>query len=213
MSKALEVYSNLKRNESANINLIYKRERKVEKERKMTEIVPYERIEQRILLIRGQKVMLDADLAVLYGVKTKRLKEQVRRNLDRFPPDFMFELTPEEKGEVVAVCDHLKRLKFSAYLPYAFTEHGALMLANVLNSSRAVQVSLQIVRTFVRLRQLLATNVELARKLEALENKYDQQFKVVFDAIRKLLQPPVEPKRRIGFRIEEAKVSHSTHKK
>ena len=179
--------------------------------RKTTEIVPYERIEQRILLIREQKVMLDTDLAMLYGVKTKRLKEQVRRNLDRFPQDFMFELTPEEKGEVVANCDHLKRLKFSAYLPYAFTEHGALMLANVLNSSRAVQVSLQIVRTFVRLRQLLAANAGMARKLEMLEKKYDHQFKVVFDTIRKLLQPTEEPKRRIGFRIEEAKVRYSTH--
>jgi hypothetical protein len=187
--------------------------RRVGRVKRITEIVPYERIEQRILLIRGQKVMLDADLAMLYGVRTKRLKEQVRRNIDRFPPDFMFELTPEEKGEVVANCDHLKRLKFSPYLPYAFTEHGALRLANVLNSSRAVQVSLQIVRTFVRLRQLLATNAELARKLGALENKYDQQFKVVFDAIRKLLQPAEEPKHQIGFRIEKAEVSYSTRKK
>lgn len=110
----------------------------------------------------------------------------------------MFLLTEDEKLEVVTNCDHLKNLKFSAYLPYAFTEHGVLMLANVLNSQRAVQVSLQIVRTFVRLRQLLSSNVELARKLEALEKKYDEQFRVVFEAIRQLLIPPDKPKRQIA---------------
>lgn len=128
--------------------------------------------------------MFDADLASLYGVSTKRLKEQVRRNLDRFPADFMVEFSTEEKSEVVANCDHLKNLKFSPYLPYAFTEHGALMLANVLNSEKAVRVSVQIVRTFVRLREMLASNAGLARKLEALEKRYDQQFKVVSEAIR-----------------------------
>jgi hypothetical protein len=112
--------------------------------------------------------MIDADLAALYGVTTKRLKEQVRRNPDRFPRDFMFELTSEEKFGVVVNCDHLARLRFSPYLPYAFTEHGALTLANVLNSPGAVQVSVQIVRTFVRLREMLLSNIELARKLEAL---------------------------------------------
>ncbi|MFQ5714855.1 MAG: ORF6N domain-containing protein [Candidatus Scalinduaceae bacterium] len=117
-------------------------------------IVPEERIEHSILLIRGEKVILDADLAVLYGVTTKRLNEQVKRN--RFPEDFMFQLTANEKAEVVANCDHLKRLKFSPNLPYAFTEHGA---------------SIEVVRAFVRLRQMLASNAELARKLTALENK------------------------------------------
>jgi phage regulator Rha-like protein len=198
---------------------------------KSVEIIPYERIEQRILLIRGQKVMIDSDLAMLYGVTTKRLKEQVRRNIERFPSDFMFELTTNEKVEVVANCDHLKNLKFSPYLPYAFTEHGTLMLANVLNSQRAVQVSLQIVRTFVRLRQLLASNVELARKLEALEKKYDEQFKVVFEVIRQLLIPldessttlrvdrpvgshrPEKPKRQIGFKVEEPKLKYHYRKK
>jgi hypothetical protein len=173
-----------------------------------TALIPLEHIERRILLIRGQKVMLDTDLALLYGVSTKRLKEQVRRNLDRFPVDFMFELTLREKSEVVANCDHLRRLKFSPYLPYAFTEHGALMLANVLNSEKAVQVSVQIIRTFVRLREMLASNAELARKLEAPENKYDQQFKVVFDAIRQLLAPPEKPKQKIGFRVGEPKIHH-----
>ena len=171
-------------------------------------LIPSEYIEKRILLLRGQKVMLDTDLAELYGVSTKRLKEQVRRNRDRFPADFMFELTAEEKIEVVANCDHLANLKFSPYLPYAFTEHGALMLANVINSQKAVQVSVQIVKTFVHLREMLASNAELARKLEMLEKKYDQQFKVVFEAIRQLLAPPEKPPRQIGFSLKEPKAKY-----
>jgi hypothetical protein len=157
--------------------------------------------------------MLDTDLAVLFGVTTKRLREQVRRNLDRFPDDFMFELSKEEKDEVVANCDHLKNLRFSPYLPFAFTEHGALMLANVLNSERAVQASVQIVRTFIRLRGLLASNIELSRKLDAMEKKYDHQFKAVFEAIRQLLQPPDKPKRPIGFHIEESSVPYAAKRK
>lgn len=165
-----------------------------------TAIVPIERVERTILLIHGEKVILDADLAALYGVTTKRLNEQVKRNRDRFPPDFMFQLTNDEKLEVVANCDHLARLKFSPVLPYAFTEHGAIMAANILNSPRAVQASIMVVRAFVRLRQMLASNAELARKLDALEQKYDAQFKVVFDAIRELMTPPPSrPKGRIGF--------------
>ena len=179
----------------------------------MKAIVPSEIIEKKILFLRGQKVMIDADLAELYGVTTKRLKEQVRRNMDWFPADFMFELTVKEKQEVVANCVHLKQLKFSPYLPYAFTEHGSLMLANVLNSPRAVHVSMQIVRTFVRLRQMLTSNMELSRKLEALEKKYDSQFKVVFEAIRQLLQPPEKPKRSIGFKIEEQVATYSVNKR
>lgn len=167
-------------------------------------LIPDERIENSILLIRGKKVMIDSDLAELYGVTTKRLKEQVRRNVDRFPPDFMFELTGEEFAEVVASCDHLRRLRFSPYMPFVFTEHGALMLANVLNSARAIQASLQIIRTFVRLRELLASNAELARRLDAMERKYDAQFKVVFEAIRQLLQPPEKPKNPMGFRLRES---------
>ena len=164
-------------------------------------LIPMERIERAILSIRGEKVMLDSDLAELYGVTTKRLNEQVKRNSSRFPPDFMFQLSETEKAEVVANCDHLVRLKFSPHLPYVFTEHGALMLANVLNSERAAQTSVQVVRAFVRLRQLLASNAELARKLEALERKYDAQFKVVFDAIRRLMSPPAKPEREIGFHV------------
>ena len=167
-----------------------------------TSLVPLERIERAILSIRGEKAMLDSDLAGLYGVETKRLNEQVKRNLARFPADFMFQLTAAEKSEVVANCDHLINLKYSSNLPYAFTEHGALMLANVLNSERAAQTSVQVVRAFVRLRQMLASNAELARKLAALENKYDAQFKVVFDAIRQLMSPPAKPKREIGFHVK-----------
>jgi len=151
-------------------------------------------------MIRGQKVMLDADLAELYGVTTKRLNEQVKRNRARFPTDFMFQLTAEEKAEVVANCDHLARLKFSPALPAAFTEHGAIMAASVLNSARAVEMSIFVVRAFVRLRQMLASNVELARKLATLERKYDAQFRVVFEAIRELMTPPEPKKKRpIGF--------------
>jgi hypothetical protein len=163
---------------------------------------PLPDISTAILTVRGERVILDADLAATYGVTTKRLNEQVKRNADRFPPDFSFQLTAEEKAEVVANCDHLARLKFSPHLPYAFTEHGALMLANVLNSESAANTSVMVVRAFVKLRQMLATNAELARKLDAMEKKYDAQFKVVFDAIRQLMSPP-EPKRReIGFHVK-----------
>src|SRR6185436_2211931 len=127
--------------------------------------------ERSILLVRGHRVLLDADLAEIYSVTTSRLNEQVKRNLARFPDDFMFQLTEIEKAEVIANCDHLRRLKFSPYLPSAFTEHGALMLANVLNSERAAQTSVQVVRAFVRLRQMLASHADLARKLEELEQK------------------------------------------
>jgi hypothetical protein len=165
-------------------------------------LIPMERIERAILLIRGEKVMLDSDLAELYGVETKRLNEQVRRNPGRFPPDFMFQLTPVEAGSLRSQFATLKRGEHRKYLPYAFTEHGALMLANVLNSERAAQTSVQVVRVFVRLRQMLASNAELSRKLAALEQKYDAQFKVVFDAIRQLMSPPVKPKREIGFHVK-----------
>jgi len=144
--------------------------------------------------------MIDADLAALYGVPTKRLNEQVRRNAGRFPEDFCFQLSPAEKAEVVANCDHLARLKFSPSLPYVFAEHGAIMAANVLNSARAVKMSVHVVRAFVRLRELIASHKELVKRLDELEERYDEQFKVVFDAIRQLMAPPAEkPKRRIGF--------------
>ncbi len=162
-------------------------------------LVPMERIERTIFVIRGQKVMLDADLAELYGVLTKVLNQAVKRNKERFPVDFMFQLTKEEKDEVVTNCDHLKRLKFSPTLPHAFTEHGAIMLATILNSPVAVQASIQVVRAFVKLREILATHKDLARKLNEMEKKYDAQFKVVFDAIRQLMTPPEPKRQQIGF--------------
>lgn len=171
----------------------------------MNQEIP-ETVVRRILLIRAQRVMLDADLADLYGVPTKRLNEQVKRNSERFPDDSMFQLLPEEKAEVVANCDHLAKLKYSSALPYAFTEHGALMLGNVLKSSRAIEVSLLVVRTFVKLRELLATHKELAVKLDQLERKvvgHDQALAGLIDAIRGLMSAP-EPgkKRSIGFIVD-----------
>ena len=167
-----------------------------------TSLVPMERIERAIFSIRGEKVMLDSDLAELYGVETKVLNQAVKRNATRFPPDFMFQLTAGEWESLRSQFVTLKRGEHRKYLPYVFTEHGALMLANVLNSERAAQTSVQVVRAFVRLRQMLASNAELARKLAALENKYDAQFKVVFDAIRQLMSPPAKPKREIGFHVK-----------
>jgi hypothetical protein len=161
--------------------------------------VPIERIEDKILTIRGHKVMIDVDLAALYGVSTKRLNEQVKRNQTRFPEDFSFRLTREEKAKVVAICDHLAKLKFSAATPLVFTEHGALMAASVLNTPRAVEVSLYVVRAFVRLNQAIASHKDLVRRLDALEAKTDARFKAVFEAIRELMTPPEPKKRPIGF--------------
>ena len=143
--------------------------------------------------------MLDADLADLYKVPTKVLNQAVKRNADRFPADFMFQLTAAEKNEVVTNCDHLRKLKFSPVPPYAFTEHGAIMLASVLNSPTAVRASLQVVRTFVKLREVLASHRDLAKKFEALEKRYDARFKVIFEAIRQLMEPETKPKKKIGF--------------
>jgi hypothetical protein len=139
-------------------------------------------------------------LARLYGVSTKRLNEQVRRNRARFPNDFTFQLTGAEKTEVVANCDHLASLKFSSTLPYAFTEYGTIMAANVLNSERAVRTSVQVIRAFVQLRAMLASNAELSHKLNELEKKYDRQFKIVFDAVRQLMTPSPSKTKPIGFR-------------
>jgi len=171
--------------------------------------VPIERIEQAILLIRGQKVILDTDLAALYEVETRRLNEQVKRNKARFPEDFMFQLTGDEKTEVIANCDHLSRLKFSPTLPYAFTEHGAIMAASVLNSPRADEVSVYVVRAFVRLREMLASHKELGRKLRRLEKKlveHDDQIVALVKAIRQLATSKLPPKQqRIGFVQEQDK--------
>jgi ORF6N domain len=179
-------------------------------------------IESRILLIRGHKVMIDADLAEIYSAPTKRLNEQVKRNQDRFPLDFMFQLTAIEKAEVVANCDHLDKLKFSKSLPFAFTEHGAMMAGFMLNSPQAVEMSVYVVRAFVRLREVLASNKEFTKRLDDLERNTEGlalqqdafahntrvQLKQVFEAIRELMQPPEPPiKRPIGFVFPEEKLS------
>ncbi len=169
--------------------------------KKSVSLIPVQRIEKSILLIREQRVILDEDLAALYGVPTKRLNEQMKRNRERFPADFVFQLSKEE---FVNLKSHFATASWGGRRspPYAFTEHGALMAANVLKSQRAIETSILVVRTFTRLREMLASHKDLARKLAALERNYDAQFKIVFDAVRKLMEPPPEPKkkRRIGFR-------------
>ena len=165
-------------------------------------MVPVERIERLILLIRGQKVMLDADLAELYRVDTKALNRAFRRNRDRFPEDFVFQLT-ENEFEDLRCQIGTSRWGGRRYLPYVFTAQGVAMLPGVLHSRRAIQVNVEIMRAFVRLRRILASNAQLARKLEALEKKYDAQFKVVFDALRQLMTPPEPKTRRIGFLAKE----------
>ncbi len=156
-------------------------------------------LERRILLLRGHKVMLSPDLAELYGVEPRSLIQAVKRNAERFPSDFMFQLSEEESESLRSQIVILKRGQHQKYLPYAFTEQGVAMLSSVLKSRRAVLVNIAIMRTFVRLRELLATHKDLARRLDALEQKYDAQFKGVFDAIRALMKPSEPPRRRIGF--------------
>ena len=191
-------------------------------------LIPARRIEQKILLLRGEKVMLDRDLAELYGVETKVLNQAVKRNLERFPADFMFQLSKVEAGlvsrsQIVTLNDEitkepletkgalrsqivtLKRGAHRKFRPYAFTEQGVAMLSSVLRSDRAIQVNLAIMRTFVQLRQMLSSHADLSRKLAALEGKYDKQFRVVFDALREMMSERKKPKREIGFHTLMAK--------
>ncbi len=165
-------------------------------------IIPIERIHKSILLIRRHKVVLDRDLAGFYGVETKVLNQAVKRNIDRFPADFMFQLTEEEKEQVVTNCDHLSSLKFSPVLPYAFTEQGVAMLSSVLRSKRAVEVNIAIMRTFVKLREILTTNSALRRKIEAMERQYDEQFKLVFKVLSEMVMPSPKSKSQIGYHTE-----------
>ena len=175
----------------------------------MEPIVPIEVIERKIYIIRGQKVMLDSDLAELYNITTKVLVQAVKRNLRRFPADFMFQLTNQEvailRSQFVTSSWGGRR-----YVPYAFTEQGVAMLSSVLNSDRAVDVNIQIMRTFVKLREMIASHKDLARRLDELEKKYDAQFKVVFDAIRQLMTPPEPREKKIGFRVRERKPRYRT---
>ena len=169
-----------------------------------TPLVPQERIEQSILLIRGHKVMIDADLALLYDVPAKNLNRAVSRNRERFPPDFMFQLTAVEFENLRFHFGTSRSWGGRRYLPYAFTQEGVAMLSSVLRSKRAIAVNIEIVRVFTRLRKLLSSHVDLLRRLDDLEKKYDKQFQIVFDAIRQLMTPPQDPpKRRIGYQTEE----------
>ena len=174
-----------------------------------TSVIRVGQIEQVILLIRGQRVMLDRDLAALYGVETKNLNKAVRRNLGRFPADFMFQLAPDEAQAYAALrfqLGTLKRGQHFKYLPQVFTQEGVAMLSSVLHSERAIQVNIAIMRAFVKLREILASHKDLAAKLDALEQRYDARFRMVFDALRKLMQPPPVVKRpRIGFAPEGSK--------
>jgi hypothetical protein len=167
-----------------------------------TGIIIAQKIEQRIFLIRNRKAMLDRDLAFLYNVETRVLNQAVKRNIKRFPDDFMFQLTKKELAEVITNCDNLQNLKFTPARPYAFTEHGIAMLSSVLGSDKAIEINIQIMRTFSKLRELMAEHKDLRLKIEEMEKKYDKQFQLVFNAIKKLLTPPPEkPKRPIGFHV------------
>ena len=167
----------------------------------MTDIIPVENIVNKIYFFRGVKVMLDSDLAELYGVETKVLNQAVKRNLNRFPPDFMFQLDKEEYDSLRShfVTLETGRGQHRKFLPYVFTEHGILMLSSVLSSEKAVQVNIQIMRTFTRLRRMLLTHEELKRKIESMEKKYDAQFRIVFDAIKEIITDELKPERKIGF--------------
>ena len=160
-------------------------------------------LETLILTLRNQKVLLDADLAAIYGVPTRALNQAVKRNAARFPKDFLFQLTHQEKKEVVTNCDHLARLKFSPVRPYAFTEHGALMVANVLNSARAVKMSVYVVRAFIKQREMLMAQADILKQLAQMDKKllqHDEVLKVIWTELQPLLQPPpAPPKPRIGF--------------
>jgi hypothetical protein len=169
------------------------------------QIIPMVIVEQKIFLLRGHKVLLDEDLAELYGVEIKVLNQMVKRNIRRFPVDFMFQLTAEEYAECQALRSHFVTLKTGRglhrkYLPFVFTEQGVAMLSGILNSNRAIEVNILIMRAFVKLREMISSNKDLSRRLDDLENKYDSQFKLVFDAIRQLMTPPDPPKKqKIGF--------------
>jgi len=170
-------------------------------------IIPADVVMSRIFFVRGEKVLIDRDLAELYGVSTKALNQAVKRNQQRFPPDFMFRLTQSERNELVTNCDRFKLLKHSSASPSAFTEQGVAMLSSVLNSDRAIEVNISIMRAFVRLRKLVASNASLARRLAEVEEKlgeHDEQILAIFEAIRQLMTPPERERKKIGFVSEPA---------
>jgi hypothetical protein len=163
-------------------------------------VLPVERIEGAIRVLRGDRVILDADIAALYGVETKALLQAMKRNLARFPPDFMYQLTPEEFENLRCQFGTSSSWGGRRHRPYAFTEQGVAMLSSVLRSKQAVRVNVEIMRAFVRLRQAMSAHADLVRRLDEMEQEYDAQFKVVFDALRQLMAPPASRRKRIGFR-------------
>jgi hypothetical protein len=181
----------------------------------MTSIIPIDSIVTRIVFFRDEKVLIDRDLAELYGVSTKVLNQAVKRNERRFPPDFMFRLTKKEKNELVTNCDRFKPLKHSSALPRAFTEQGVAMLSSVLNSERAIEVNIVIMRAFVQLRRRTITQKELAHKLVELEQQiqdHDQQIQAIFEAIHQLMSPPERSRKKIGFEVKERKAQYRKKK-
>ena len=186
---------------------------KIGKENTIKELISAEIIERKIYLIRGEKVMLSMHLAELYGVETRALNQAVKRNIHRFPEDFMFQINESETEQLVSqnVIPHKKF--FGGSLPYAFTEQGVAMLSSILNSEQAIKINIAIMRAFVKLRELLSTNKELAHKLEQLEQKiekHDEEIKGIFSAIRQLMTPPETKKRKIGFEVRERMARYGT---
>ncbi|MCX6302735.1 MAG: ORF6N domain-containing protein [Bacteroidia bacterium] len=169
----------------------------------MKGLIHQREIISQIYFIRGKKVMLDFHLAMLYNVETRVLKQQVRRNIDRFPDDFMFQLAVSEWKELITNCDNLGAMKYSPSLPYAFTEQGIAMLSGVLRSSRAIKINISIMRAFIRMREIIDENKELRNKLDALEARYDEQFRIVFEAMRELITTKQKPVPPVGFRINK----------
>jgi hypothetical protein len=172
----------------------------------MNNIIPIERVENKILLIRGQKVIIDRDIAELYGVSTKVFNQAVKRNIKKFPGRFMFQLTKEERKQLVTSCDRFNNLKHSSSMPYAFTEHGALMSANVLNSEKAIEMSILLIEAFVRMRELISNNTELAKQISNLEKRLDTHDEIIVNivkSVKSLLDPKIKKKGQIGFKAEK----------
>ncbi len=167
----------------------------------MSNIIPIEIIEKKIFEIRGRKVMIDRHLADLYGVETRILNQSVKRNINRFPEEFMFQLTKDERNKVITICDNLDSLKYARTMPYAFTEYGVAMLSSVINNDKAIQVNIQIIKTFVKLRQLISSTSQLHKRLEEMEKKYNKNFKIIFQVLHELMEIPEKPRKEIGFKI------------
>ena len=181
-----------------------------------SKLVPIELIQSKIMVIRGEKVLIDRDLALLYGVSTKALNQAVSRNRKRFPPDFMFRVIKEEKDELVTNCDRFRPLKHSSVMPRAFTEQGVAMLSSVLNTDRAIEVNIAIMRAFVQLRKITSSQTQLAGKLQEIEARledHDESIEAIFEAIRQLMTPSKKSRKRIGFEVKEPKAHYGKRKR